>query len=454
MSTVDDLRSTLDDRARAVEDPGASPRVVAVHERVRGLRRRRRTTAGVLAAAVALAGVGVAGALRDPVAGPDPAGPPPVVAGQQVPGTATVMGSEYAYVDASEAEPGADRLVLTLPPDEGLRAVSLVGSDLGDGWATLSRDGQAIARVLGDGTVSSPVPVGDQRTRLVVDLEDLPDDARVGLAVFERTGEIVGGVVEPGGAAYFRQVRDDATLVDAVFGEPGRAEVSLDVRGALGTLQLADFCRTETEGLWVKMSVDGEGWAGGPCTRGPAEVGDVAGSHTTRGSVDAPVRRHTIRVYVTRGEKSQEPVSDASTVVGLGIYQQQGRQEVLGMGVAGAVDYEGRRWTLDRVLPATDRDGVVTTLPAQDEALLLGMVVRRGGGAALQWRGSVSGRVGPVSYLVPYYTAYGMQGQLLPGEEWTVRTLQEREQDPSEVAVLLYRPVDRGADVPASWGDR
>ena len=42
MSTVDDLRSTLEDRARAVDDLGAPPRVVAVHERVRGLRRRRR----------------------------------------------------------------------------------------------------------------------------------------------------------------------------------------------------------------------------------------------------------------------------------------------------------------------------------------------------------------------------------------------------------------------------
>lgn len=443
MSTVDDLRSTLEDRAHAVDDPGASPRVVAVHERVRGLRRRRRTTAAVLAAAVAVAGVGVGGrVLLEGRSGPEPAGPPQVVAGQQVPGTVTVGGSEYAYVDATEQSAADGRLVLDLRRSEQPRAVALVASDLGEGWVTLSHDDQDAARVLGDGGSSAAVPVGEVRTRLAVDLHDVPDEARVGLAVFERTDLPTAAVVAPDGSAYFRPSVDDAGLVEAAFGEPGQGEVSLTVRTSLDTVQTSDFCRTEAKGLWVKTSIDGGGWTGGRCSPGDDEQVDVAASHSSPASTGAPVREHTVRVYVTRGFRSEEPVSDASTVVGLGVYEKAPRERVLGMDVPGTVDWDGRRWSLDEVLPATDRAGALTTLPAQDDAVLLGMVARGGAGGALQWRGSVSGRSEDgLHYLIPSSTGYGLQGQLLPGEQWTVRVRQQRDEDPTEVAALVYRPV-------------
>ena len=444
MSTVDDLRSTLEDRARAVDDPGASPRVVAVHERVRGLRRRRRATAAVLAAAVAVAGVGVGSrVLLDDGAGPEPAGPPQVVAGQQVPGSVTVGGSEYDYVSAAEKGSDDDRLVLRLSPSERLRAVSLVASDLGEGWATLRHDDRPAARLLGEGGSSAAVPVEGERPRLVVDLHGVPDEARVGLAVFERTGVPAASVVADDGSAYFRPTVDDAELLDAAFGEPGQGEVSLTVRTSLDDLQTSDFCRTEAKGLWVKTSIDGGGWSGGRCSPGGDDQQvDAAASHSSPGSTGSPVREHTVRAYVTRGFEGTEPVSDASTVLGLGVYEQGARERVLGMDVPGTVDSDGRRWRIDQVLPATDAQGVLTTLPAQDEAVLLGMVARGGAGGALRWRGSVSGRADDgTRYLVSRGSGYGLEGQLLPGEEWTLRVLQQRAEKPTEVAVLLYRPV-------------
>ncbi|MEQ4547642.1 hypothetical protein, partial [Nocardioides kribbensis] len=75
MSSLDDLRTTLVEHADAVEDRGALVRSVAVRERARGVRRRRR---GLVAAVAALVLVGGVAVTTDVVRGPS--GPEPAAA--------------------------------------------------------------------------------------------------------------------------------------------------------------------------------------------------------------------------------------------------------------------------------------------------------------------------------------------------------------------------------------
>ncbi len=168
MSTVDDLRSTLEDHAHGVQDPGATPRVVAVHERVRGLRRRRRTAAGALAAVVALAGVGIGvQVLGDRQTGPEPAGAPRTLADQEVPATVTILGRGYDYVEGIDLDTDERVATVRLPRADAPRAVSLAASGLGDGAATLRALRQrGRPRRRAPARWSSPVPVGAEPAAL------------------------------------------------------------------------------------------------------------------------------------------------------------------------------------------------------------------------------------------------------------------------------------------------
>ena len=61
MTSLTTLRAELDTHAGDVVDGGSAPRTVAVHERVRVIRRRRRTlAAGAVAAVLAVTGGGLA----------------------------------------------------------------------------------------------------------------------------------------------------------------------------------------------------------------------------------------------------------------------------------------------------------------------------------------------------------------------------------------------------------
>jgi len=430
---VDELRSTLDAHARTVVDPDALARTVAVRERVRVVRRRRAATAVAAAVAVLAGGVGVATTVVDRT---DevvlPAGPPAEVAGQRIPDRVVVTGNEYTYVEAVPLDLSSGAAEHVLRPGNGYRAVALVGAGLGEGWATLQQFRDDAARVLGEDTVTAPVPMGEGRTDLRVVAHDLPEDAEVALAVFERTA--LGGVVEDEGRAYFREGVDDGVLERAEFGEPGQGEVRFTVRGSLDTLFFSDFCTTEAQGLWVKLSIDGEGWTGTDCgaSEGVADAGASWSSFSTDGE---PVEEHDVRLYVTEGSKGREVVSDPTTVIGVGVYDRdEPREEVLGVGYAQEVDSGGRRWLLEEVREL--EAGTPVSLPADDRARLLGLA-SRGSRTSLAWVGEVSGRTLGTSHIAAR-GSLSIDGLLLPGEDWTVRP---RLVDGARAALLVYRPV-------------
>jgi hypothetical protein len=82
MSTIDDLRTSLDEHAASVQDHALVSRAAEVHRRVRVVRRRRQAGAVAAAAVVVVGAVGVAAALprgeqtNTPVDLPAPTGTP------------------------------------------------------------------------------------------------------------------------------------------------------------------------------------------------------------------------------------------------------------------------------------------------------------------------------------------------------------------------------------------
>ncbi|WP_341243201.1 hypothetical protein [uncultured Nocardioides sp.] len=444
MSTIDDLRSTLEDRARAVDDLGAPPRVVAVHERVRGLRRRRRAAAGALAAAVVAAGVGLAA--LGPVGGgdgPAPAEGPRTLAGQEVPSAVSVLGRDYELSAGIEVPTGEDVARVALLPSDELRTVSLVGSGLDGGTVTLRQAGRGLARVLEVGSVQPPVPVPPGMSSFSVVLDDLGPDAEVALAVYDQTGEAPGGVVgpsTPAGPVVFPAERAGEALLGAAFSSVDGAEgsevttrVEVDRRQ---DVRVSTYCTADTRRLWVHVDVDGRPAFSRPC--GNDGVVDPAGGWSEVRLSGA----HTLRAYLTSDPTGGPEVDDPGAVLGLGVYPRPPTTAVAGSSIDRVVERDGRLWRLETARPATQDDAIsARRVVTDDEPLLIGMVVdagivgleaepvrRPGGELSTSLLGSPAG-------------AGVAEGQLLAGDVYYLRLSEERGRD-FDATILLYRPVD------------
>ena len=442
MSTVDDLRSTLEDRARAVDDPGASPRVVAVHERVRGLRRRRRTAAGVLAAVVLAAGVGLATLDLVGSDGPEPAGGPRAVGGQEVPATVSVLGRGYALRDAVPVRPGERTVKVELEPSEEMRVVSLAATDLDGGSATLLDRGRGVARVLGSGSVQPPVPVYPGTGGLRVVLDGLGPDAEVGLAVYDQTGPAPGAVVGPDDVALFRPSAFGEELLAAGFSgvdgaDPSQLTVRLDL-DQRQVVRVATFCTAATRGLWLSVELDGRpAYSRGSCD--DEGMADLPGGWTSqeRGLARG---EHTLRAYLTRGADGPE-VDDPTAVIGIGAYPEPATTTESGTSIDRVVERDGRLWELEGVLRATEDGEPVTRRVETDAGPVLVGFAFDGGTAGLEAE-PVRGRgVGLTSGLVGSPRGgSSIAGQLLAGDTYDVRLYEDRGR-PFEGSILLYRPV-------------
>ncbi|ANH37514.1 hypothetical protein I601_1072 [Nocardioides dokdonensis FR1436] len=440
MSTVDDLRSTLEDHAHGVQDPGATPRVVAVHERVRGLRRRRRTTAGALAAVVALAGVGIGvQVLGDRQTGPEPAGAPRTLADQEVPATVTILGRGYEYVEGIDLDTDERVATVRLPRSDGPRAVSLAASGLGEGAATLELYDSGVARAVGAGSLESPVPVGAEAARLRVVLEGVAPDAEVGLAVYERADEGPTGVVAPNGTTHFRDEVAGNPLIAGAFAEPGASELEMSFELDRPTVvRFATTCASPTKGVWVQFDIDDQpGWSRGAC--GDEGVEDASGSW---GSMADPLEpgTHTVRARLTRGAEG-DPVEDPAAVLGVGAYGEPETVQRSGLSVDVVVEHDGRLWRLDETLPAV-RDGrpVTHRVSTEDEPRLVGFNAR-GGIVGMRVEAGRAGTLGLTNTLIGAGRGgSSLSGQLLRGDDYELSLYDDRGGS-FDGTILLYRPV-------------
>ncbi|MCW2791010.1 MAG: hypothetical protein JWO76_108 [Nocardioides sp.] len=331
MSSIDDLRSTLERHADGVADHDLHVRPVAVRERVRAVRRRRRSVAGGIAAVAVVAAVATTlsiGADRSaPVADR-------TLAGHVAPVTMTSLGYTYAF---AQADQGDGRAVLELPTSDQPRLLS---------WATEGDDDRVVLRAPGErprvleaddfGDFTFVPPRSGGRFTLT-------GTGQVALAAYDLTDAAPLGDTSDGVTFRF-EVAGQRLIADAI-GEPGDADVDVDLFLGAGPLPISYLCSGGPRGAWVHVAVDGEQAVFG---RGCDDVlFDPAGGggYTTTIRPDE-IGDGTVRIWVTDGEDGPT-VDDPDVRLAVAAYAPaRVSQRVAGAPVDDFVEHDGHLWRL------------------------------------------------------------------------------------------------------------
>ena len=438
MNTLDDLRATLAGHADDAVGPTIDPRVHAVHARIARVRRQRRASLAGGLAAVVLIAAGAVGAITLPRHDtPSPA----LVAGHALPPTVDVYGFGYRLGTTAQSHPGDRRLTLKLPASGKDRVVSLVGTGLGSGSATLNyteNEPPGMDRTSGDSALDLPVPISSAKTSLTVTVTGASKTAQVGLAVYDRTDAMPPGVV--GDGAVFRDRVAGKTLLAGAFGKAGQSEVSITVRGPVRNVQMVDFCRApENAGkkVWIDVSWTGEPYGlGTQCTSGTDEDAGAVGGGSPQGGFGPG--RHTVTIRTVGGPgRDAKPIDVPGVRIGVAAYRLGAQTRVLGTDIADTVEANGRTWTLDRVVPL---DGGRATIPAGTSPLYVGEAFRGGGTLWFAFRAAD----GTESHSSSFGNGAGlaaMWGDLIPigaSEKVTLHATRPE----ARADLLIYRPAD------------
>ena len=419
MNTLDDLRSTLDRHAAALDDTDRLVRADVVRSRVRTVRRRRAAAVAVVAVVVLALATATIGLVRGPDR-PQPAGHGDV----EVPAEISVHGFGYRLADTVKAS--ADGTV-DLDESTAPRAVTLVATGLGSGQATLWSGYWPIARVRA-GEQISPVTT-DATADLRVELEGTPDSARAELAVYEPSGDLPPGVAHDG--VVFRQQWGDQKLVAAAFGEAG-GEAAVSASNLNRDLTVSAYCRSEASDLWLHTA----GSEGGvPCD--DLDDGSDPGPANQDWLAAPDPGRSGYSVYVTRGEDG--PRADGVDVTfGFGIYRRaEPMTQVIGADMVVVLEYAGRTWRLDEVLDNETADGFHVDTSEGDAFIAVPYADVLS--LSVSWDGAPEGEGwGGIPPVDEPEDGGIYAGVLLAGED----TVQVEATGPdAETRVLVYRPV-------------
>ena len=363
MSTIADLRETLDRHAEDLVDTGLTGRVGAVRQQVRVVRRRRAATA-VAAAAVALGGTVTALGLAS---GPDTTIQPATeLGGHAVPEEVGSLGYTYAYADGV-SDP--TRATLRLTASDQPRLVSWAASGDQVGLAGPQHDvWTSDATQFEDFTLVAP---GEHPTFTATG-----DD--VALAVYDLTDAAPEGVTRDG--ITFRQQVAGQPLLGATIADSGAAQVSADIDAAgTGRLTLAYFCSGGDDDMTVHVSIDGTPAVSEPgCADDTFDPAGVQDRRSVSGEV-LPGGTGEVRVWVTQGVDGP-PVVDPDLRLGVGIYgSAESTERVEGLAVPALTERDGHVWQLVDVRESAPGDReLVVTAPGQDvvvQALVTGVPV-------------------------------------------------------------------------------
>ena len=329
MSTMDDLRSTLDRHASELTDHDVHARPVAVRERIRVVRRRRRAAVGSVAAvvvgAVALS-LSLPGGRQAPVADR-------TLAGHVAPWTMSSLGYTYTFVQARQGEGKAQ---LRLAPSEQPSLVS---------WATSGPDDEVTLRGVGEGplTVTADdfgdfVFVPPRRGGTIT----VTGEGDVALAVYDLTGAAPGDTRD--GITFRDDVAGQHLLADAI-GEPGQAELGVDLSTGGGALPISYLCSGGPRDAWLHISVNGgETVSGGGCDDSLFDPAGLGGVVTYPDAHEA--RSLHLRMWVTHGEKG-DAVEDPDLRIALGAYAPAPAvTRLAGSPVPATTEHDGHLWRL------------------------------------------------------------------------------------------------------------
>ena len=399
MSTLHELRLTLDEHAERLHDSGHIDRTAAVHQRVRAVRRRRTAAVAIAAVVAIIATAVVTQTLRTPE---DPV-PAEQWHGVDVPTEVDLAAGTYDLDELRDMEPG-EKVSFPYPEKLDRRAVALMAPGLGDGTATLLVNGNPVTRLVGDSELTPTFALW--LNDLQIRLDGAPAGAQVGIATYN------------GPDTVFPEIHENDKLAASTTSDDSSAEIT--VTAALSELELAALCSSTTGE--ITMTVDDVAVVDAEACSQNFQLED--GSFSTEQLADNDrVEEHTIRV-----ERTEPGVSVAAYVLGDG-------PEILGQQVAETVEYMGRSWTLDETI---DQDGGALPLSAEitttDEDRLVQFVNANGGAAATL----TSGLGEPCEAISTQGLSDSCNPILLAGDvhqiEVTGYTLT------TEAAILVYRP--------------
>lgn len=331
MSTLTDLRQTLDEHAARVTDEDPVIRTTSVRHRVAAVRRRRRAGgAAVLSLALVAGG---AAALWDR----GRADAAPTLLGVTAPATMTSLSYTYGADGWSDivAGHGSVRISASSRPRliswtlQGTRAVRFALPN-GETWhsrATRFRDFVAL-------------PAGQSGTLSVA-----AGAGKVGLATYALTGQAPPGYTKDG--ITFRQTVATTPLLGAVIGDLGQTDTSTSYVVPRGQVGLRVVCAGLPKGDAIHVSVNGRGRIAGDCpSSGTFDPGSGGGYQF---GMRHPGRSVRLRVWATEGVKSLTPLaagSEPDLRIGAGVY---GPVETRGLGGGGLrvdafVEHDGHLW--------------------------------------------------------------------------------------------------------------
>ena len=359
MTSLDDLRATLDLHAGDLTDTDTVSRTTAVHARVRVVRRRRRALAAGGTAAVLAVVAGVAllpeGTRQ---AAPEPA---TTVVGLTPPAQLSALDFDYDLTEGIEGDGG--RVTVDLPESDLPRLIS---------WGTSGADDRV--------TITGPaVP-----EPLIYDVDDFSDFYYVGPGGSEKlTIRSAGG--QPGIAVYtlgdarpagittggvtFREAPAGLVLLGAAVSEPGDSEVTVPAEAMSQGIALSYDCEGGSADVYLHLDIAGEPsvGSGSGCGQLPidAATSGRAGLRTTPG---ADV---TARVYATEGPKG--PRVDSSEMrMSLGVYGRTDDKRPAGADgyLTELIEWRGHVWRqVSRVDGVGERE-LVDTAPDGDRPIL------------------------------------------------------------------------------------
>jgi hypothetical protein len=332
MSSLTDLRTTLDRHAEQVTDQDAVIRTTAVRNRVAVVRRRRRAFgAGALTAAL-VAVVAVVLVSR-PHHGAEPAAP--VLLGVQAPETMTSLSYTYRTDGWGRTVTGDDSV--RIPASDGPRLIS---------WTV--QGSPSVRFVLPDGEIWSSrasrfkdfvaLPAGYSGP-----LEVSAGGGSVGVATYDLTDQAPPGYTKDG--ITFRRTVADNPLLGAVIGDLGQTDASTTFVAPRGEVALAVRCQGLPSGDVLHVSFNGSERTSGACD--DSSSFDPGFSPGYRFSTKTPGQTVSLRAWVTSGYSSQTPVAAGSVPdlrMEVGAYGPVETRRVGGSPVPVFIEQDGHLW--------------------------------------------------------------------------------------------------------------
>ena len=336
MSTLDELRRTMDQHADDIHDDAVHVRALAVRRRGQQVRRQRRVGAGIATVAAAAAVVAVV-ALP---AGHTPQPADRTLLGMQAPGSLESLGYTYDFSHGIVGD--ADRAVVRLAASDQPRL--LTWADKGVGTIRVHTADDRVIASHGDFQDFTAIPPGQSGTWTIT-------GTHTAAAIYT-----LDATRPPDGATKagitFRQSVQDRDLVGAQIGDLGETSLRSSMRLPAGRIAFASFCTGGDQRTWVHAELkDGSGSFGANCTSPVFDPGGNAESEFAW-KHDSTTQ---VRVWATEGENGPV-VDDPDLRLGFGVYSMgKDTVDVAGFEVDQQVEYDGHVWSIP--LPVESRPG-------------------------------------------------------------------------------------------------